>query len=217
MMLMVTVPDGAASGQTIQISTPDGQMMMTTVPRGLSAGQQFEVSIAPATESMDRRGGDDELARIAAASVGVWKGTGFAEPCCRLDSSYRIHPLNAQNQYVLEGSWCVYCFGVCPIGHFSHTGTRDAAGLSFTDLSYNTGKMDGDPAQARSDLVFTLTSFDKDAKMATYNIGGMRNRSAVVSGTCTLDGKSMIETVERDGLLGRVKMTHKLQGGGGIA
>jgi hypothetical protein len=61
MMLMVTVPDGVASGQTIQISTPDGQMMMTTVPRGLSAGQQFEVSIAPATESMDRRGGDDEL------------------------------------------------------------------------------------------------------------------------------------------------------------
>ena len=34
-VFLVTVPDGAASGQTIQITTHDLQMMMATVPAGV--------------------------------------------------------------------------------------------------------------------------------------------------------------------------------------
>ena len=204
---LVTVPDGAASGQTIQITTPDGQMMTTTVPAGVGVGQQFQVNMAPTAGAMTREV-DPALAELAASTVGYWKGSGFAAPCCRIDSSYTIHPLNANNQYVLEGAWCLYMCGWCPLAHFMHKGTRDASGQSLTDYSRNDMKDEHDPAGAKTELVGSLTRFDASKKTAAYDLRGTNPRGQV-NGTCILDGKAMTETLKRDGVFGPFSMTHK--------
>ena len=161
---------------------------------------------APNPDAMDR----DKAARALAASlVGNWKGSGFAEPCCVLSSDYTISPdpSNSQ-QYKLQGEWCVWAFGVCPIATFSHTGTRSADGKSFTAFSRNRNKLDGEPGENRTNLTGTLKNFDVESMKATYTISGT-NANGHVSGKCVLDGRNMTEEVTRDGGTGKVRMTHK--------
>ena len=46
-LMSVTVPDGVAVGEELQVQTPDGQMQTLTVPEGLIAGQALEVGYTP--------------------------------------------------------------------------------------------------------------------------------------------------------------------------
>ena len=89
----------------------------------------------------------------------------------------QIHPLNANNQYVLEGAWCLYMCGWCPLAHFMHKGTRDASGQSLTDYSRNDMKDEHDPAGAKTELVGSLTSFDASKKTAAYDLRGTNPRA----------------------------------------
>ena len=48
-MMMVTVPNGVASGQNFVIQTPSGQQMQVTVPPGVTSGQTMQVSVPAPT------------------------------------------------------------------------------------------------------------------------------------------------------------------------
>jgi hypothetical protein len=45
---LVTVPQGMAPGQPLQVNSPDGQLLQVNVPAGLQAGQTFPCAYTPA-------------------------------------------------------------------------------------------------------------------------------------------------------------------------
>eukprot|EP00746_Dinoflagellata_sp_MGD_P007672 gnl/MRDRNA2_/MRDRNA2_115230_c0_seq1.p1 gnl/MRDRNA2_/MRDRNA2_115230_c0~~gnl/MRDRNA2_/MRDRNA2_115230_c0_seq1.p1 ORF type:complete len:223 (-),score=45.43 gnl/MRDRNA2_/MRDRNA2_115230_c0_seq1:80-748(-) len=49
-MMNVTVPEGVAAGQQVQVVAPDGQELVVVVPEGLTAGQEFSVSYVPLSQ-----------------------------------------------------------------------------------------------------------------------------------------------------------------------
>lgn len=46
-LLQVALPDGVASGQSLQVTAPDGQVLMVTVPDGIGPGDIFNVTYTP--------------------------------------------------------------------------------------------------------------------------------------------------------------------------
>jgi len=45
--VIVTVPEGAGPGTTLQVQAPKGQTIQVTVPDGIFAGQTFQAQVAP--------------------------------------------------------------------------------------------------------------------------------------------------------------------------
>ena len=58
-MMDVTVPDGAAGGDSMTLVLPEGDEMQVTIPAGLAAGDKFRVSIEKAEEV--KPGEEDKL------------------------------------------------------------------------------------------------------------------------------------------------------------
>ena len=71
---MVTVPAGVASGQTVQINAPSGELMNVVVPAGVSEGQQFQVQLsqpAPAGTVVQAQNNQFAPGAITAATPGL--------------------------------------------------------------------------------------------------------------------------------------------------
>lgn len=72
-MMLVTVPPGVAPGQTLQISTPSGQLVQVAVPAGVLQGQQFHVSTQQAPPGTVVQAQNNQFApgAITAATPGL--------------------------------------------------------------------------------------------------------------------------------------------------
>ena len=71
----VTVPDRVAEGQQFQANTPSGPMIVT-VPPGVTSGETITISVAPAPAVIDRTA----LGEASKAMVGTWESS--QTKCC---------------------------------------------------------------------------------------------------------------------------------------
>ena len=212
--MQVTVPDGAAGGQTIAVQTPDGVMLQTVVPAGLQPGNQFMVQLAPsqpAQMQMNREGPDAEAARqIVASMVGNWKKRGSHWPCCfcpliwqspmTQTGSYTVHPLDANGKYTTVGQddiWVMPFLGcpcsflhICPIAALDIQGEMTADGTKGTARARN--------VSVKGEVKITtinieLVKIDASALKATYSYTGSGPLGSV-NGTREVDGRAMTMT-----------------------
>jgi len=54
-LMMVTVPEGAESGQQLWVETPQGQQVLVAIPEGIEVGQQFQCQVPAVVETIDYR------------------------------------------------------------------------------------------------------------------------------------------------------------------
>ena len=207
--MQVTVPDGAAGGQTITVQTPDGVMLQTVVPAGLKPGNQFMMQLAPsqpAQMQMNREGPDAEAARqIVASMVGNWKKRGTHWPCCFCPliwlspmtqiGSYTVHPLDANGKYTTVGQddiWVMPFLGcpcsflhICPIAALDIQGEMSADGTKGVIRNRN--------ADNNNTVNHQLVKIDASALKATYSSSGSGIRGSI-TGTREVDGRAMTIT-----------------------
>lgn len=62
-LMNITVPQGAAGGMQLSVTTADGREVLATIPMGMSPGQVFQVSI-PNAAPESRRSSNDQLAAL---------------------------------------------------------------------------------------------------------------------------------------------------------
>ena len=209
--MQVTVPDGAAGGQTIAVQTPDGVMLQTVVPAGLKPGDQFMLQPAPSQTQMQRDDPDAEAARqIAASMVGKWEKRGSHTPSCFCPllcmlpmthtGTFTVHPLDANGNYTYSGDDLVWAFPflgcpcsflhICPIVSLLTQGEMSADGTKGTARARSVS-VKGEVKLTTLNL--QLVKVDASALKATYRYTGSGPLGSV-NGTREVDGRAMTMT-----------------------
>ena len=160
--LTVTVPDRVAEGQQFQANTPSGPMLVT-VPPGVTSGETIMISVAPASAVMDRT----TLGEASKAMVGTWESAQTNCCCCGYQISIFITESNGvltRQQNATVHMCCIMCCGFEGSGS---RGVNDTSMTIKTIMQYNNCTLT--QAKPDITNITTITSVTSDKVETEYD------------------------------------------------